>query len=247
MPDGPDWGIGILETIRDPLYDLAELAGRLGYPGVYERGGNTMWFTDFSNGIGEWAREDFFGYAYIASVPSHVNFGSRALKTYVHPLVEYYEFSRFMPVNVPERWGFECLISGHEGVSHIDFVQIIGGSGSGVTTQLYIDFANNNVRIANDAEGEIVVIDDLHVNEDANTPVVFKLVADANEGIYTQLYCNEYIRNLRGHILDHHDITQYGNYRLVVTVYNENGGSGLAWFDYMIITLDEPDKTIEDT
>jgi hypothetical protein len=206
-----------------------------------------MWFTDFSEGIGQWIRDDYGEYAFIALSPEYATFGGLSLKTYVNPLAEYYEIHRFLPVNIPGRWGLECLISGHDGVNSIDFVQIIGGTGHGHTTQFTIDFENSNARIANDDEGEIIVIDDIHVHEQVNTPVIFKLVADEDSGIYTQLYLNEYARNLRSHVLDNHDITQYGNYRLYVTVNNANNGSGLAWFDYMVITLDEPDKVIEDT
>lgn len=58
MPHGtPDWGlVGPKRTVYG-LDDLGEHAARTGSPNLFDRGGDVVSLTDFSEGIGEWRAE----------------------------------------------------------------------------------------------------------------------------------------------------------------------------------------------
>jgi len=58
--DQPDWGGHYNTGQFYPLYDMAELAARLGSVLTYDRRGALIWAEDFRHGIGSW-EEDHFG------------------------------------------------------------------------------------------------------------------------------------------------------------------------------------------
>ncbi len=49
----PDWTINAPTETTFVSQDQAELAVRLGYAGTEDRGGEVLWFDDFSNGLGD--------------------------------------------------------------------------------------------------------------------------------------------------------------------------------------------------
>ena len=50
----PDWQVTGPKSINYALYDLGELAARLGSPVVYDRRGDVIFLDDFGNGEAEW-------------------------------------------------------------------------------------------------------------------------------------------------------------------------------------------------
>lgn len=60
--DYPDWGGRFKSQNQMMLYDLAELAARLGSPVSFERTGRVMFATDFQDGLGEFLVGVSFAY-----------------------------------------------------------------------------------------------------------------------------------------------------------------------------------------
>jgi len=54
MPDAPDYFAYRLESERNALGDMAELAVRLGSPVTYDRIGDVVWSDDFACGLSRW-------------------------------------------------------------------------------------------------------------------------------------------------------------------------------------------------
>lgn len=81
MPHGtPDWGLeGPKETVFG-LDDLGEHAGRLGSPHLWDRRGDVVHITDFSEGLGIWTATFWAAPAYVTLFTSGARSGAYCVK-----------------------------------------------------------------------------------------------------------------------------------------------------------------------
>jgi hypothetical protein len=247
MPDTPDWAIGILDTIRDPLYDLAELAVRLGSPQAYERGGVTILVDDMSNGVSGWELATIYIEGFITLSPRYNYYGGLTMLIKGDPGGDGTKVIRSIPLENVGRWGIELGFGNIVNCDVIDIILEMYTSEWDRYLRFVIDVINRKAYIDVNTIGLVEIVDNTQLSTTDTGRLIFKLIADFDNAIYTQLYFNEIRRNLRDYALPSSGGSDNSHIEVGITITDAISSPGLAYLDYVIITTDEPDKAVSDT
>ena len=243
MPGGkdyPDWGGTYNAGQFYPLFDMAELAARLGSPITYDRRGGLIWFYDFHYGLGDvgadgilgggvnlsadyWERPPFSAWLYTGA-----NDSSQA------------HVERRMPVPQSLRVGFQASLRfGAEA----DHVQLTLDHYDGTTrwcVELDIDPYNSRLR-ASTEEGGYVVLD--AALPDLNTGYYFvhaKVVADLSDHSLIRVLLDGDEYDLSAHSMQPIASGLAPHIRGKVLLDNIEAAAANLFVDTMILTAAEP-------
>jgi len=121
MPDAPDYFKYRLDSERNVLGDMAELAVRLKSPVTYDRMGDVVWMEDFATGVGRWRTSLGGTGSYVKVDASYAYWSGFCAKLFaagvVGGAVSLYKYLSPPRVN---KWGIEVSAAFASAFDHFD-------------------------------------------------------------------------------------------------------------------------------
>jgi hypothetical protein len=239
--DTPDWGGLYNNAIVFPLFDMAELAARLGSPVVYDRRGAVLWVEDFTYGLGgmtanhagdgaavELAASNFFRGPFCCRMVSGSELNSFAT------------IYKDLPLPSLSNFGVSCLATIGTGVDVMSFYAGYDDGLSAYEAYLIISQLDNKVYIATPT-GNVEIAPGSSPLARLDAVWYLKLVIDPISLTYVRAVVNDTEIDLSGY--DLYKSATRGYKHLAVTVYLQNltgGLGGQVFVDDLILTYAEP-------
>jgi hypothetical protein len=112
VPDAPDYYRFRLDSERNVLGDMAELAVRLKSPVTYDRMGDVVWMEDFSTGVGRWRTVVGAGGSYVKVDASFSYWSGFNAKLYAGAAVgNGAAMYKYLSPPRTNRWGIEVSVA----------------------------------------------------------------------------------------------------------------------------------------
>jgi hypothetical protein len=236
----PDWAAQAPKSTLYGLYDMAELAARLGSPVTFDRRGDVVFCDDFTNGLGRWS-ETGSGYgndAYPVVYPTRTLGLAISLRT-GSGIGDVSGIYREIPYPVLGKIGFETSFVVYAGVSEfLMWIALFTGTAlydyyvsyHHTDGSLYICVPNSEVKIGTPGK----------VYEDYAHFQTLKLVVDIKANRYERVIFNDHTYLLTAYAP--HVAANAGVRRCVARlyVYSAITGCVTAVVDDAIFTQNEP-------
>lgn len=242
MPDAPDfyqyWTIGE----RAAMFDMGELAARLGSPSLYHRGGITVYQTDFRRGYGEWLTGGsggtptfglYAGHSLNSGYVLKMQTGGSGLNTAV--------LNMGLPALEATSMGIEVGV--RFPLQFADFtIELLREIGS---TQhrglLRLDEDNNQVQYGPSTGGLATIISGWSSTGTAPRTTYAKLIVEWEADEYEQILVDNEAVNLDGEGLRDTGTGTNDPHEIVLTLGGRDGQQDYCYIDHIIITLAEPE------
>jgi hypothetical protein len=238
--DTPDWG-GIYNSQQFyPLFDMAELAARLGSPITYDRRGSLIWHYDFTDGIGDVGPAGVLGGGVVleADVWEHPPFCCELFTG--ASAISQASIERRIPIPQSLRVGFQASLRVGPGV---DLASVILEHFDGSTRHnTWLQYKPS------DATLKVLTLGSVNVTLSSAVPNLttgyyfahFKVVADLSDHSLVRglLDTNEY--DLSGYTMSTQADASAPHIRGKVLLANTEAVAASLWVDSMIFTAAEP-------
>lgn len=242
MPHGAkDYGNIIHGEVTQGLYDMAELAVRLGAINSIDRLGNIIFFDDFSNGEGACLLAGNGTGSSVSVSGSRFKYGGFSGKLIAGSEV-WGEAYCYYDVLYPEltKMGSEYNFSFDNSVSYIEFY-----TGLYTPTRFYLalvklDLVNKKLQIRNSAGSWLDIVTVLPIYASEYLFHSMKIVNDFTTGYYSRMIFDSITYNLSSYLIGY----TVGSYNVHIDwrfhIVTKVGYNGIAYLDSTILTRNEP-------
>lgn len=240
--DYPDWGGRFKSKTQMMLYDLAELAARLGSPVAYERNGRVMFMTEFNDGLGEFVTANGGAGGSVSLTTTTYSGGFGALLSTGTNIGEYAYMQRYEPDpgESPVALSFYVGPFSAYGEFKIEFLRYSLTDGLDAT-RIYWRFDTGLITIEKSPSPDATIFTYKPVIVSKPLWVFMKLVVEPINKRPLRLYINDQVIGLEDYPMIHSSLMVLDMllYRLQVT--NKTAGQDTkAYIDRVIYTTDEP-------
>lgn len=242
MPHGaPDNYYVLKKSITYGLYDLGELAVRLGSPNLFDRLGDVMFMDSFENGLVKWLPEWSGTNGSIAIDTTTAKTGGFSCKLTTGKTTGYYaRITAYMPYPYPSSFGFEFSLAIESNIWYvtctIDFIK----DGIFYRGKLYIDILNETLYYYNKDNVPTELKNAYIVYADSRNYNTLKLVIDTINLEYVRALTSNQLYNMKGLKLHSNTSPDKDHLEIELLARSISGFNGICYIDNVIITQNEP-------
>jgi len=238
--DHPDWGGVYNDTQFYPLFDMAELAARLGSPITYDRRGALIWCYDFSHGIGHVTLNTTLGatYALDATYWERPPF-SLKLITGANALSQVY-VARRLSTPQPDLVGAQVSILFGD---NVDGCYLYLDHYTGALrryAQVQVDLPNRDFKVYDKDTGSVTLNTDIPDLASAAYFARLKVVADLNTHKYVRALLDDNEYDCSAYEMGSQADTTAPRVELMVLLTNNGATEAVIYVDSLILTAAEP-------
>lgn len=239
--DYPDFGVSGLQQSKISLFDMSELAVRLGSINRFDRSGVVIYQTGFEYGLGNWAQNSYdansfskLSVLYYSIVP----YSMQLQTAYINDA--YSGMALSLPLPYVSAMGFEFHVKFVNAIQQFTAQFLIYTGKYRYTVELRFDVAGNEITLYDAGQQRPPIFTNPIYYGGTSTFHVVKLVADLVNENYVRLVFDGVDT-----ILSQHKIRRWGTDatpRLAVLFLNDPPVKAVdvVHLDNIIITMDEP-------
>ena len=236
----PDWSTyGKLETVF-ALFDLGELAARLGSIDTFERGGNVIFLDDFEGGKGKWESGSFGDGSGTVLTAETARSGAYAVKLYCGAGIgRYARLTRYLPYPVIGKMGIEVSFAIPD-VPAAFYLTLNLYNGT-IVSRAMLQYKPSDESLSyRDSLGFFhIIASGLNLLRDLHSFHTLKLVADYKDVKYTRVILDQATYNLSSYALSSTADTTRAQLQAQLHAYSETAGASQVYIDDVIITQNE--------
>lgn len=239
--DNPDWGGLYNNAAVFPLFDLGELAARLGSPVVYDRRGAVLWWEDFSYGLGGVEQNNAGANSAIALSATGFYRGPFCVRMASGSEISAFAaINKALPLPTLSAFGASCLVTLGTGVEEFTFYVEYDDAATISAGYIIVSQLTNKIYIA-DPTGRVEIAAGAAPSTRLDTHWYFKLVLDPTTRRYVRAVVNDLQVDLSAYALYPVTTDGYRHLNLVVRLANVAGtAGGTCYVDNIIATYAEP-------
>lgn len=242
MPHGtPDWGLVGPKTTVHGLDDLGDLAVRLGSPHLWDRRGDTVFSSDFRDGMCPFAGTPGGLGAGICLSTGHSRQGAYCLKLTAGRTDPFYAYVTLQLAIPPTRvLGVEFSFSLHEDTDAWSGALALFDGARYHRAAVRYDHVNRLLQHYSLIAGYTTFATGVWGPEHVYPSNTIKLVANFDTGFYVRVLMNDGTWNLPAVPIDSMPLPGAANLRVRIYHYATAGNNPIGYLDNVIVTQNEP-------